>query len=81
MKVSQRQLTYRTGARAYVFRYLPGDQDRGIEAAAALAADPEHEFGWIDAAMVAYQLGAERRRELDAVVDGVMRDLKGKDGE
>ena len=73
--MAYRQLTYRTGARAYVFRYLPGDQDRGIDAAASLAADPGRDFSWIDAAIVAYQLGAERKQELDAVVDGVMCDL------
>ena len=58
-----RQLSLVKGSHRYVFRYQAGDGGDIIAAFASMAADPEHDFDWFDAAVLSYQMG--RRLEMD----------------
>lgn len=57
------QLSLVKGTHRYVFRYPTGREADVIGAFASLAADPESNFDWFDAAVLSYQMG--RRLELE----------------
>ena len=58
-----RQLSLVKGNHRYVFRYPAGNEEDIISSFATMAADPETEFDWFDAAVLSYQMG--RRLEMD----------------
>ena len=58
-----RQLSLVKGKHRYLFRYDAGCEADIISAFAGLAADPDQDFDWFDAAVLSYQMG--RRLEMD----------------
>lgn len=58
-----RQLSLVKGKHRYVFQYRAGREADIISAFANMAADPEQDFDWFDAAVLSYQMG--RRLEMD----------------
>jgi len=48
----------------FVFRYPPGGEAQLLEGLAAMAADPEHELSWFDAALMSHQLGQRISKQL-----------------
>ena len=55
-----RTLSLVKNAHRFVFRYTPGSECEVLEAVAELAADPECEFDWVDAASVSFQITCEQ---------------------
>jgi hypothetical protein len=58
-----RQLSLVKGSQRYVFRYQIGRESDIIASFAEMAAQPDQEFDWFDAAVLSYQMG--RRLEMD----------------
>lgn len=58
-----RQLSLVKSKHRYVFRYQAGCEADIIGQFATMAADPDQEFDWFDAAVLSYQMG--RRLEMD----------------
>ena len=51
----------------YAFRCAPGDETAMIEQWRQLAADPEHEMTWFDAAVLTRQLGERMSQRLSVM--------------
>jgi hypothetical protein len=52
-----REVSLCKGHRHYVFRYESGREEQIIKVFAEMAADPKEAFDWIDASVLAYQMG------------------------
>lgn len=65
MKPRRRCLTMVKGKQRFVFWYAEGRQADLLATFVDLAADPDCEFDWFDAAVLSYQMGkhVERSRE------------------
>ena len=50
------------GEHRYIFRYKAGQERELVRCFAEMAADPERNFDWFDAAVLSYQI----RRRLDS---------------
>lgn len=55
-----RAITVSKGVHRYVFRYAEGCECDVMEAVAQLAADPDCQFDWLDAASVSFQITSEQ---------------------
>jgi hypothetical protein len=64
MKV-MRQLSLVKGHHRYVFRYEAGREAEIIANFASMAADPDSDFDWFDAAVLSYQMGRRLEMELE----------------
>ena len=60
-----RQLSLIKGDHRYVFRYLPGNEPKVLDAFAKMANAREASFDWFDAAVMSYQMGRHLEMELD----------------
>ena len=60
-----RQLSLVKGSHRYVFRYQAGREADIIAAFASMAADPDADFDWFDAAVLSYQMGRRLEMELE----------------
>ena len=64
MSITQ-QLSLVKGDERYIFRYRSGAEPEAIDAFAALAADPQSDFDWFDAAVLSYQMGRRLESHLE----------------
>lgn len=64
-----RQLSLVKGGERFVFRYAAGHETAVIDAFAQMAADPDSEFDWFDAAVLSYQMGRRLETELDQIAE------------
>lgn len=62
-----RQLALVKGEERFIFRYQAGQEAEVIDAFAEMAADPNNEFDWFDAAVLSYQIGRRLETELDQI--------------
>ncbi len=69
MTYKLRQLTLRKGGESFVFRYSVGQETEVVGAFAELAANPESNFDWFDAAVLSYQIGRRVRSEISDCVE------------
>jgi hypothetical protein len=59
-------LTLVKGRHLHVIRYETGDESAVLDAVAAMVANKAIDFNWLDAAMVAHQIGLQLAKELMA---------------
>ncbi|TWT44749.1 hypothetical protein RAS1_11660 [Phycisphaerae bacterium RAS1] len=64
---SRRCLTLEKDGHHFVFRYCDGREVDLLATFVAMAADPDSEFDWFDAAVLSYQIGQQASEELDPV--------------
>jgi len=67
MSAAQRCLSMAKGRHRFVFRYVEGTEADLLASFVELANDPDSEFDWFDAAVLAYEMGQQLSRELSVV--------------
>lgn len=65
MSDTSRQLTLAKGSQRYIFRYVPGQEDRVLEAISTLASDPASGLDWFDAAVLSFKLARRVEGQLE----------------
>lgn len=59
-----RQLALRKKGHCWVVRYSPGEEPAVVRCLARLASDPSRDFNWLDAAVLAHQMGGQMHQQL-----------------
>lgn len=69
MMMTRRCLSLAKGRHRFVFWYRDGQETELLASFVQLAADPDSEFDWFDAAVLSYQMGKGAAQDLrDSVV-------------
>jgi len=64
MSDSWRQISLAKGPQRFVFRYCRGDESNVLEAFRTLADNPNNDFDWFDAAVLAFKIARRMERKL-----------------
>lgn len=67
-KVGKRVLTIQKEGEQFVFRYIPGNEEKLLDAFVDLANNEENNFDWFDAAVLSFQLSKNLVEEADKIL-------------
>ncbi len=67
-KAEKRVLTIQKEGEQFIFRYLPGNEEKLLDSFVDLANDEERNFDWFDAAVLSFQLSKNLVEEADKIL-------------
>ncbi|MBN2063391.1 MAG: hypothetical protein JW745_01220 [Sedimentisphaerales bacterium] len=67
-KAGKRVLTIQKEGEQFVFRYIPGNEEKLLDAFVDLANNEENNFDWFDAAVLSFQLSKNLVEEADKIL-------------
>jgi hypothetical protein len=64
----QKEISLVKGSDRFIFRYVPGDEERMLDAFVGLANERNNNFDWFDAAVLSFQLSKNLVEEADRLL-------------